>query len=64
MLDRQKQLADHEEKIRKKRCLQKKSLWEERMQVEIKLAEKKQGMECGAKATFSKLPELSESNTF
>ena len=29
------------------------------MQVEIKLAEKKQGMECGAKATFSKLPELS-----
>eukprot|EP00795_Rhopilema_esculentum_P008405 gene8405-biopygen9466 len=58
MLERQKQLADHEEKIRKERYLQEKSLWEERMHAEIKLAEKKLEMECGAKATFSKLPEL------
>eukprot|EP00795_Rhopilema_esculentum_P015931 gene15931-biopygen5314 len=58
MLERQKQLADHEEKISRERYLQEKSLWEERMHAEIKLAEKKLEMECGAKATFSKLPEL------
>eukprot|EP00795_Rhopilema_esculentum_P006372 gene6372-biopygen7981 len=58
MLERQKQLADDEEKIRRERYLQEKSLWEERMHAEIKLAEKKLEMECGAKATFSKLPEL------
>ena len=58
MLERQKQLADHEEKIRKERYLQEKSLWEERMQAEIKFGEKKLDIECGAKATFSKLPEL------
>jgi len=58
MLERQKQLADHEEEIRKERCMQEKSLWEERMKAEIKLAEKKLEIECESKATFSKLPEL------
>jgi len=58
MLERQKQLADHEEEIRKERCMQEKSLWEERMKAEITLAEKKLEIECEGKAIFSKLPEL------
>ena len=57
MLERQKQLPDHEEEIRKERYMQEKSLWEKRMKAEIKLAEKKLEIECEGKATFSKLPE-------
>ena len=58
LLERQKQLADLKEEIRKERYMQEKLLWEDRIQAENKVAEKKLEIECEAKATFSKLPEL------
>ena len=60
ILERQKQLAEMEEKMRQERFEQEKAIMEERIKAEIKLAEKKLEIEYKTKASYvaSKLPEL------
>ena len=58
ILERQKQLAEMEEKMRRERFEQEKAIMEERIKAEIKLAEKKLEIEYKTKASYSKLPEL------
>ena len=58
ILERQKQLAEMEEKMRRERFEQEKAIMEERIKAEIKLAEIKLEIEYKTKASYSKLPEL------
>ena len=50
--------ADFERKLSEEKYSREQQLWEKRMEAEMKLAERKLELETGAKANYSKLPEL------
>ena len=50
--------ADFERKLSEEKYSREQQIWEKRMKAEMKLAERKLELEAGAKANYSKQPEL------